>query len=236
VADPQPAYPRPESGLVLERIAQRCVDELAVDDAAIAVATGSKDWTPAYATSAVTARLEQYAFTIGEGPCTDVLRGHAPLMEADLHSPSAGDRWPAWSRAADESRIRSVTAFPIRAGAITAGVLTLYSGSVCTLNAARYLVALRLADLAFVGLLDLMAGLVHSADDLGSDEDSVTDLLRADVHRAAGMVMGQAGIPIDQALARLRAHAYSSGRPISEVAADVLARRLRFESDERSAE
>jgi hypothetical protein len=56
-------------------------------------------------------------------------------------------------------------------------------------------------------------------------------LHRAAVHQATGMVSVQLGVSMEVALLRLRAHAYASGRPLGEVAQDVVARRLRFDDD-----
>lgn len=227
--------PAPEPNHVLARIAARCVTELDVDAAAIAVTTGTRTWTPAHATNAEAERLQQYSFTTGEGPSFDVLRLDAPLIEPDLRAAAVGERWPVWSTAAQECRILSVAAFPIRAGAVTAGILTLYSSATGSFDARRYALALRLTDLAFLGLLDVMAGLQNGAGDSDDEAGAVAGLLSADVHRAAGMIMVQADVPIDQALARLRARAFSSGRPLAEVAADVVSRRLHFAKDEGTA-
>jgi hypothetical protein len=49
-----------------------------------------------------------------------------------------------------------------------------------------------------------------------------------EVHQAVGMVMVQLGIEPEQALDRLRAHAFSQGRTVTEVAQEILARTLRF--------
>jgi hypothetical protein len=51
---------------------------------------------------------------------------------------------------------------------------------------------------------------------------------RAEVHQATGMVSVQAVLSLAEALLLLRAHAYSTERPILDVARDVLARILRF--------
>jgi GAF domain-containing protein len=226
---------------MLERIAKRCVADLDVEHVTISVATGGQTWSPAYSTSPVAERLDQYAYTAGEGPVIDVLRDHEPLLVADLSSRSIGTRWPAWASAAHDAGIQSLATFPVHAGAITVGALTIYLTSPGGLHGQQYGHALRLTDLAFMGLLDLMAGLdgdgVGDGNAAGDGERrEVTELLRADVHRAAGMIMAQADVSIEQALARLRAYAFSSGRSLSEVAADVVARRLRFEPEERSAE
>lgn len=56
-------------------------------------------------------------------------------------------------------------------------------------------------------------------------------LNRAAVHQATEMISVQLGAPMEEALLRLRAHAYSSERPFGEVAEDVVARRPRFDDD-----
>lgn len=54
------------------------------------------------------------------------------------------------------------------------------------------------------------------------------------VHQATEMVAVQAGVGLTEALLLLRGRAYSSGRSIAGVAADVLAHTLRFEPQGRS--
>ena len=49
------------------------------------------------------------------------------------------------------------------------------------------------------------------------------------VHDAAGMISVQLGISVTEALIRLRAYAFGSDRLITDVAQDVIARRLRLE-------
>jgi hypothetical protein len=44
------------------------------------------------------------------------------------------------------------------------------------------------------------------------------------------MAAVQLQVDVDEALACLRAHAWSQGRPLGEVAADVVARRIRFDA------
>ncbi|MEV4319579.1 ANTAR domain-containing protein [Actinocrispum sp. NPDC049592] len=52
---------------------------------------------------------------------------------------------------------------------------------------------------------------------------------RAEVHQATGMITIQLGITLAEALLRLRAHAYATGRTVSAVAADVVNRKLCFD-------
>jgi hypothetical protein len=217
---------------VLELVCQRCVRELAMAHTTVALATADGLWSPAYATTPTAAALEAQAFTLGEGPCYDALHGHRPVLVADLDERRDGDRWPLWLPGARDAGIRSVAAFPIQSGAIAAGVLTMYSAAAGALRGERLALALRLADTALLGVLDVLAGL----DTAGADPAELAAVLRADVHQAAGMIMGQAGIPIAEALAQLRARAFQTGRPVAELAIDVLTGRVRFALDADSAE
>ena len=49
------------------------------------------------------------------------------------------------------------------------------------------------------------------------------------VHQASGMVAAQSSVPVDEALALIRAHAFVAGRSVTDVARDVVERRLRIE-------
>jgi hypothetical protein len=51
------------------------------------------------------------------------------------------------------------------------------------------------------------------------------------VHQAAGMVSVQLAIPVEEAMLRLRGHAFGSGRALVDIAQDVVARTLRLEAD-----
>jgi AmiR/NasT family two-component response regulator len=55
---------------------------------------------------------------------------------------------------------------------------------------------------------------------------------RAEVYQAQGMVAVQLGVPLADALSRLRARAYAENRPLGDVARDVVARTLSFDSDQ----
>ncbi len=49
------------------------------------------------------------------------------------------------------------------------------------------------------------------------------------IHQATGMIAAQLDDTIANALARLRAAAFASGRPIYDLAKDVVERRVRFD-------
>ena len=49
------------------------------------------------------------------------------------------------------------------------------------------------------------------------------------IHQATGMIAAQLNDTISNALARLRAAAFASGRPMHDIAQDVVQRRMRFD-------
>jgi len=55
---------------------------------------------------------------------------------------------------------------------------------------------------------------------------------RAEIHQATGMITIQLGLSLADALLRLRAHAYATGRTVSAIAADVVNRRMFFDDSE----
>jgi hypothetical protein len=86
-------------------------------------------------------------------------------------------------------------------------------------------------------IADVAAGfLVAQVDGEPSfdDNDAGLSSYRLEVHQASGMVSVQLKVSPEDAVARIRAKAFSEGRPISELAADIVSRRLRFgrEDDE----
>jgi hypothetical protein len=236
---------------ILELVCRRCIDELDASDASVGLAGGDGLWAPAHSTGPVAADLEQQAFALGEGPHYDALRDHCPVLVGDVDRREPQARWPTWAPYAHAAGVRTVAALPIQAGAVAAGVLMVFAPELDWLDPSRLRLALRLADTALLGLLDLAAGL-GGADGADSANGAhgpalavdpalarpadMADVVRAEVHQAAGMIMAQADLPILAALARLRARAYQTGRPLDDLARDVLARRIRFSPDPDSAE
>jgi hypothetical protein len=53
------------------------------------------------------------------------------------------------------------------------------------------------------------------------------------VHQATGMVAAQLEVSVGQALVRLCAYAFGNDRPLTDVAWDVVARKLRFDAASR---
>ncbi|MFG2731450.1 ANTAR domain-containing protein [Streptomyces canus] len=183
---------------------------------------------PLCSTDAISEQLEELQLTLGEGPCVDAFLHGSAVLTPDLLARDLQDRWMVFAEAALEAGARAVFALPLQMGAISPGVLDLYAHVPVRLNAEELADALAFADLATLVLLD------ERVDERGGPRDGpVEDLgaYRAEIDQASGMLTVQLGVGIDEAFVRLRAHAYAQGRRLADVAADVVARRLRIPPD-----
>ena len=183
------------------------------------------------ATDEVSARIEDLQFTLGEGVCVDAVQAGTPVLVGDLDEPGdiVVERWPAFMEGAARAGVRAVFAFPLRIGAITVGVLDLYRDRPGDLPAGQLATALMAADAAALALLYLGSG-SHGA--FADDMDGHA-AYQMQVHQATGMLKVQLGVTIEEAFLMLRAHAFAAGRPVAEVARDVVERRLRFSTEDR---
>jgi hypothetical protein len=85
---------------------------------------------------------------------------------------------------------------------------------------------LAFADIALHLLLDASSGISGSPG--YRPLDRLPDR-RAVVYQATGMISVQLGASLEEALARLRAYAFATSAAVSDVASDVVSRRLRLE-------
>lgn len=221
----------PERAAQPLRICQLCVDTLAVTGAGIAMVTAAGHRGVVCATDDVSATIEDLQLTLGEGPCVDAAATGSPVLLSDLaRSPDvAVERWPAFMEGAATAGVEAVFAFPLRVGAISVGVLDLYRDQPGELSTEELAGALVAADAAALALLHLD---VDAADAFADDHDSRASY-QLQVHQATGMVTAQTGVTVDQAFLMLRARAFADGRPLAELATDVVARRVRFDTEDR---
>jgi len=196
-----------------------------VDGVAVTVVLAATPRETTYASDRVASQLEELTLTLGEGPGVDATTG-GPVLVADLAAPQCLARWPAFAPAAMEAGVRAVFALPLQIGAIHLGAMTLYRAGPGDLGPGQLVDVLVLADTACALLLDAAEG---SRPD--GHQPAPAGLQHPEVHQATGMMTVQLGVSAAVALARLRAYAYGHDRRLRDVAADVVARRLRFDAD-----
>jgi hypothetical protein len=211
------------------RICRACVDGLDVDGAAISLLTARTARQTLAATDETAELLEDLQFTLNEGACMEAARTGSPVLVSDLQESSSHvARWPMFAAAVlEHSAVRAVFALPLQWGAVNLGVLDLYRITPGALDDAQLRDAIAAADAAAL----MMLGLRTDPDGGGADWLDHAVAYRAEVHQATGMVSVQLDITAAEALARIRAHAFLHDRLLSDVARDVVGRRLTFTED-----
>lgn len=177
-------------------------------------------------------RYDELQFTLGEGPCLESVARRVPVLMVDLADPS-DIRWPAYGPAMLANDIRFVFAMPVMVAGEHVGALDLFRATPGRLNGEQFAGAVVAAELAGLPLLDLMEGDLQAAvgDPASNSWAELNSLSRVEVSQATGMLVAQLGVEPTEALVRLRAHAYATGRPATDVARDILDRRLKLEAD-----
>jgi len=210
------------------RICHACVTGLDVDGAGISLLTATEARQTLWATDPVAERLEELQFTLNEGACMEAARTGAPVLVDDLRHRAQTARWPVFAAAvAEDTDVAALFALPLQWGAVNIGVLDLYRSVPGALSDAQRLDALTAADTAALMLLGQRTDPDNRAG--GWLDHAVGH--RAEVYQATGMVLVQLDATAEDALARMRAHAFVHQRLLIDVARDVVARRLVFTED-----
>jgi hypothetical protein len=207
---------------------------LGVDGVWAGVGVGLEGVVLAWGQEKTSRALEDVQFTLGQGPGLEAVAAGAPVLVPDLAD--AVSRWPGFVPAAGDLGVHAIFAFPLRIGAISVGVITAYRAIRGPLAGGQLADALALADAVTVLLLHRASPetrRIEAEPSAPRPDWAQSTTYRPEVHQATGMISVQLEVSLAEALVRLRAHAYGNDRPIAEVAADVVARRLRFEDPNR---
>jgi hypothetical protein len=195
-------------------------------DGAAATLFGEGGPSLALATDQTAERLELEQQTYGEGPSFSAFADQAPVVVEDLRGIAAQQRWPALCRSVAQLEVGRVVALPVGVGGIRLGVLSVYSRAAGPMSHGQLPAALLAADGAALAMLD------GEPESLGAVPLSeLGPVLDYRIHQATGMVMGQTGLSAHDALTSLRARAFTQDLPLQRLAADVIARRARFDSE-----
>jgi len=186
-----------------------------------------------WVTDEVSERLFELELTLGEGPSLDASVSGGPVLASDLRAGEAAGRWPVFALPAVRAGAGAIFAFPLRIGAIRAGVLGLYRARAGPLTAFQLGDALVFADTATLLLLEAQDGAAGDGEKRSGPGGRPGGLAlhRAEIDQATGMLTEQLGTGMAEALLRLRAYAFAHDRRLSEVAGDIVARRLRLSAD-----
>lgn len=213
-----------------DRLCEACVTAFDVDAAAISLIFDGANSGTLGSSSAPARRYDELQFTLGEGPCLDSVAQRAPVVVIDLADPEEA-RWPLYGPAMLDLQIRGVYAMPVVVAGEYVGALDLYRAQPGLLEDDQLSGAVAAAEVAGIPVLDLLGSDLQAAvvDPASSAWAELHALSRAEVSQATGMLVAQLGVDPAEALVRLRAHAFATGRSATDVARDILDRRLRLD-------
>ena len=196
------------------------VRELPIQHAAVSTLGDPFEVETICASDDVAAMLDGLQLDLGVGPCWQARATRTPVLFPDVRR-HAGTAWPMLLDAADATGIRSVYAFPLHVGLLDVGAVSLYGTSRGALSQADIDGAARMTRTVAVAILDDALAAVDVESDVNTSP-------RRFVHQAAGMVAVQLRRTPADALVIIRAHAFATGRSVSQVIEAVLARELDF--------
>lgn len=221
VDESAPAYQAPVTQA--DDLCRPFMESLPVTGASISVIGRPGQHSTIYASDAVATRVDALQFELGEGPRWEALRTGRPVLVPDA-AEADDSEWPVFGAAVRDSGAAALFAFPLVLGAATVGVVDLYRDTPGSLSTSEVSTALSLA--GSIASSAVRRALWSAREDAPPVESAPE--LRREVHQATGMVLVQLDTSATDAFARIRAHAFSSGRTVEDIARDVVTRRLNF--------
>jgi hypothetical protein len=207
-----------------QELCLRFVALLPISGASISVTSVSGGQSTIGITDSVAARLEQLQFELGEGPHWEALHSGQPVLVSDVQR-SDSSTWPMLRSAIAGLDVAAIFALPLKMGAVTVGAVDLYRSTPGPLRPPDLAVGIALAESLSAQALRYAIG---SADEDAEAETMMAPAMRREVHQATGMIFAQLGISASEAFAILQARAFADGRSLSDVAVDVVQRKLTF--------
>jgi hypothetical protein len=208
----------------LEWLCRAAVAVTGVSSCGVTMITDGGQSVTAHASAPQAQVVEDLQHTLGEGPGVDASRSGAAVLVPDLsdtRDPSLA-HWPTFAAEAVENGVRAAFAFPLLLGTARIGAMSLYREDPGSLTSQQVSQGRATADSVALTLAEKGDGLPRT--------DRRGDPMR--VHQAAGMAMVQLGVPIDQALLRMRAIAYAEGTTVDQLADAIVNRRRRLAQED----
>jgi len=214
------------AGELLRRLCRFAVDEMTLSGCALALmpGTGSANLLAGAGPHART--ITELQMDLGEGPCLQAYTSRIPVLLPDLAAGEAS-RWPAFAAAALAAGVQAEFSLPLSVGRNGIGTLDLCRDTPGMLSDEHLSDALVAADIARDAVLyQQYAPAGTGLEELLEETAGTHGIV---IHQATGMIAAQLEETVSNALARLRAAAFGSGRPVYEIAQDVVQRRVRFD-------
>ncbi|MFZ9212881.1 MAG: GAF and ANTAR domain-containing protein [Candidatus Nanopelagicales bacterium] len=170
--------------------------------------------------------LDEQQFTYGEGPTFDASTSLTPISAHNFSSKRDQKTWPIFAPVADKKGVHSMVAFPLRIGNSSIGVLSAYRKNKTEISPDQYVDGITLSTLTSNYLIQEFSGQKEP------DLQQILGIAQQDqslLHLASGMVAEKLNISIIEAMVRIRAYAYKSDLPLTQVANLIVNRKIEME-------
>ena len=197
---------------------------LPVSGAAVSTIGGGLGAATMCASDERAARIDELQIDLGEGPCWEALATGQPVIRSRF-SVDEQPSWPVFAQALADYEIGALFAFPLVVGTLDVGSVDLYSATPRELTTSEVSEVTALGQVAAWQVLRRVLA-DESQNQIDVDADPSPGYSRKQVHQATGMIIAQLQVSPTDALLLLRAHAFSSGRSVRDIAHEVVSRRL----------
>src|SRR5271154_6796661 len=164
--------------------------------------------------------LELFEIQSAQGPCLDAYStGRADQASAA----DSRARWPVFASQACDAGFQLMCAVPLRVRTDVIGALNLFRGSDEPFTGTEMAIAQAMAEMAAIGLIQERAARERNV--LATQLQAALNS-RVIIEQAKGMISEYLTMTVDDAFELLRSYAHYHNRKLSEVASDVVGRRI----------
>jgi GAF domain-containing protein len=164
--------------------------------------------------------LELFELQGAQGPCLDAFSTGRVLQAS---AASSRTRWPVFAQHAVDSGFQLMCAVPLRVRTDIIGALNLFRGTDEPFTADEIEIAQAMAEMAAIGLIQERALRERT---LLTEQLQAALLSRVIIEQAKGMLGEYLKITVDEAFWLLRSYARDHNRKLSDVARDVIDRKI----------
>ncbi|MGD0606895.1 MAG: GAF and ANTAR domain-containing protein [Streptosporangiaceae bacterium] len=164
--------------------------------------------------------LELFELQGAQGPCLDA---YSSGRTVQANAADSRARWPVFAPQACDAGFQLMCAVPLRVRTDVIGALNLFRGSDEPFTGTEMAIAQAMAEMAAIGLIQERAARERNL--LAAQLQSALNS-RVIIEQAKGMISEYLAVTVDDAFKLLRNYAHYHNRRLSEVASDVVDRRI----------
>ena len=201
-------------------LAEKASEHLNVAAAGVILSDQRGGWRPTACSHETAELVALFAAQSHDGPCGECVRTGTPVTSTDL---SHEERWPTFTRQAQQAGYRSAAALPMRSRHQIIGSLTLLNTYPGGVDQPSIQLGQALANMATIGLLQQHAS---RRGDLLATQLQAALHHRVVIEQAKGVLAETGQLAPETAYTLLREYARDQGQHLSELARELATRTI----------